>query len=382
MMTTTRTIESTASTVLLLAFEISEKTWKLGFTTGIGQRPRLREIPAGALDRVTEEITRAKTRLKLAADTPVVSCYEAGRIGFWLHRHLIAAGVANNVVDSASIEVNRRARQLKTDRLDLLGLLSLLARYVQGDRRAWRVVRVPSVAAEDARQPHRLRETLQHDRTRVINRLKGLLATQGMHLPLHEDFLTRLETARLWDGTPVPPGLTQRLTAAWAHLAFLNQQLADAERTRDATRPDPETAVGRWVDRLQTLRAIGVNGAWVLTTEIFAWREIRNRRELAALVGVVPAPYQSGEMAHDQGITHAGNTHVRRMLVQLAWTWLRYQPQSALARWYQRRFGGGGKRMRRIGIVALARKLLIALWHYGEHGVIPDGAVLKPPSAI
>jgi transposase len=237
---------------------------------------------------------------------------------------------------------------------------------------------VPSEAAEDARQPHRLRETLQHDRSRAISRLKGLLATQGLRLPIQKDFLARLEDARLWDGTAVPRGLKQRLTVAWAQLEFLNQQVQEHEGARDAERPDPETTTGRWVDRLQTLRAIGVNGAWVLATEVFGWREIRNRRELAALVGVVPAPYQSGETEHDQGITRAGNTHVRRMIVQLAWTWLRYQPESALAKWYRRRFGSGGKRMRRIGIVALARKLLIALWRYGEYGVIPEGAVLKP----
>jgi transposase len=377
MMTMTRTSECIAP-ALLLAFEVGERSWKLGFTTGIAQRPRLRDIPAGALDRVEEEIRRAKVRLKIPADAPVISCYEAGRSGWWLHRWLVAHGVTNYVVDSASIEVNRRARRLKTDRLDLLGLLNLLARYVQGDRRAWRVVRAPSVEAEDARQPHRLHEALQEDRTRAINRLKGLLASQGLPLSLHEDFLRRLEEARLFDGTPVPPGLKQRLTAAWKQLEFLNQQLHEQEMAREAVRPDDRTDTGRWVQRLQGLRAIGVNGAWVLATEIFGWRQIRNRRELAALVGLVPAPYQSGETEHDQGITRAGNTHVRRMMVQLAWTWLRYQPESAMARWYRRRFGGGSKRQRRIGIVALARKLLIALWRYGEHGVIPEGALLKP----
>ena len=382
MMTMTRTDECTASIVLLLAFEVGEKTWKLGFTTGMGQRPRLREIPAGALDRLAEEIARAKVRLKLAAETPVVSCYEAGRIGFWLHRHVTATGITNYVVDSASIEVNRRARQLKTDRLDLIGLLSLLARSVHGDRRAWRVVRVPSVEAEDARQPDRMRETLQQERGRVINRLKGLLATQGLRLPLQKDFLSRLAAARLWDGAPVPPGLTQRLTSAWQHLAFLTRQVAALDTAREAMPVEAATPTGRAIDRLQTLRAIGVHGARVLATELFGWRAIRNRRELAALVGLVPAPYQSGEMAHDQGITRAGNTHVRRMIVQLAWSWLRYQPDSGLARWYRRRFGGGGKRLRRIGIVALARKLLIALWRYVEHGVLPEEAVLKPQPTL
>ena len=183
MMTTTRMQQSTAlttPTTLLFAFELGERVWKLGFTTGLGQRPRIRQIAAGAVDRVLEEIMRAKNRLKLPADAAVVSCYEAGRDGCWLHRWLLAQGVTNHVVDSSSIEVNRRARRAKTDRLDLAGLLSLLARYLLGDQRVWRVVRVPSVAEEDARQLHRTWESVQQDRSRLICRLQGLLVTQGV----------------------------------------------------------------------------------------------------------------------------------------------------------------------------------------------------------
>lgn len=382
MMTTTRTSESTplpvsAGPVLLLAFELGDRKWKLGFTTGLGQRPRMRQVPGGAVDQVREEIARAKRRLKLPAETPVVSCYEAGRDGFWLHRWLITESVINHVVDSSSIEVKRRARHAKTDKLDLAGLLNLLARYLAGDRRAWRIVRVPTVAEEDARQLHRTWETLQHDRTRLICRLRGLLMTQGVRLPLTDDFLTTLEAARLWDGTPIAAGLTARLTRVWAQLELVNTQLKEVEAARTAVPLDPATAAGRYVLRLPTLRAVGPVSAWVLATEIFGWRQIRNARQLGGLVGLVPAPYQSGETSHDQGITRAGNKHVRRVMVQLAWTWLRYQPTSALAQWYQQKFGGGSRRLRRIGIVALARKLLIALWRYVEHGVIPDGAVVK-----
>jgi transposase len=163
----------------------------------------------------------------------------------------------------------------------------------------------------------------------------------------------------------------------WAQLELVNQQLEELEAARDALVPDRQTVTGRYVDALPTLRGIGPVGAWVLATEIFGWRQIENRRQLGALVGLVPAPYQSGETAHDQGITRAGNKHVRRLMVQLAWSWVRYQPESALTRWYQRRFGSGSKRLRRIGIVALARKLLIALWRYVEHGEIPEGAIVK-----
>ena len=382
MTTMTRTDQSTASMstsplTLLVAFELGDRTWKLGFTTGIGQRPRVRQLPAGAVDRVLEEITRAKARLGVGADAPVVSCYEAGRDGFWLHRYLVTHGVTNYVVDSSSIEVPRRARRAKTDKLDLAGLLRLLARYETGDRAAWRVVRVPSVAAEDARHAERSWATVQAERTRVINRLKGLLTTVGVRLRLDATFLQRLETARLWDGTVLPSGLQARLRQGWAQLEFLNEQRRTLKRTRTAQVPDPTTATGRAVQALQLPVGIGPIGAWVLATEIFGWRQIRNGRELGALVGLVPAPFQSGETSHDLGITRAGNKHVRRLMVQLAWSWLRFQPTSALAQWYQRRFGNGGRRMRRIGIVALARKLLIALWRLVEDGVIPEGAVVK-----
>lgn len=378
MTTMTRASESTPTPAcLLLAFELSERTWKLGFTVGRGQRPRVRQIAAGALDRLAQEIARAKTRWDLPADAPVMSCYEAGREGFWLHRYALAQGITNYVVDSSSIEVNRRARRAKTDGLDLAGLLGLLERYVHGERRVWHVVHVPSVADEDARHLHRLRETLQQERTRLLNRLQGLLSTQGVAVPLHADFLDRVATVRLWDGAPVPAGLQQRLRRGWAHLVFLNEQLREVDDARAALAPAPETVRGRCVEQLQTLRGIGSIGAWSLTTEIFGWRQIHNGRELGALVGLVPAPYQSGATAHDQGITRAGNRHVRRMIVQLAWSWLRYQPTSALSRWYHERFSQS-RRLRRIGIVALARKLLIALWRYVETGAVPEGAVMKP----
>ena len=382
MRTTTRTNESTApatiiTTTLLLAFELGERSWKLGFTTGFGQRPRIRQVPAGAVDRVLEEIARAQRRLKLPADTPVISCYEAGRDGFWLHRYLIAHGVINHVVDSSSIEVQRRARHAKTDRLDLAGLLNLLARYLAGDRRGWRVVRVPTVAEEDARQLHRMWETVQKDRTRLLCRLQGLLATHGVRLRITTTFLRQLEAVRLWDGTPLPPGLRARLTRVWSQLELLDGHLEELATTRRALAVDPATPTGRYVQRLPTLRGIGSLGAWVLATEIFGWRQIQNARQLGGLVGLVPAPYQSGETERDLGITRAGNKHVRRLLVQLAWSWRRYQPTSALTRWYEQRFGRGSRRQRRIGIVALARKLLIALWRYVETGALPEGAVVK-----
>jgi transposase len=379
MVTMTRMSECSApGPALLLAFELGQRIWTLGFTVGVGQRPRVRQIPAGAVERIGLEVARAKTRFGLAADVPVRSCYEAGRDGFWLHRYLLATAITNHIVDSSSIEVNRRARRAKSDRLDLGGLLSLLARYVQGDRRVWRVIRVPTVAEEDARHLTRMLETLTQDRTRLLNRLKGLLATQGIRLPVDAAWPDQLQAARLWDGSALPPGLRERLVGDWAQLQHLEAQLRTLRRRVATPSPDESTLTSRAQTRLQTLRAIGPMGATVLATEIFGWRQIRNRRELGALVGVVPALYQSGDTTHDRGITRAGNAHVRRLMVQLAWGWVRYQPTSALSRWYACRFGGGGARLRRIGIVALARKLLIALWRYLERGIVPEGAHLKP----
>ena len=331
MQTMTRGRESSAVTVnLLVAFELGQQWWKVGFTTGLGQQVRTRKIAAGAVEVVADEMVKAKAAFGLSAEVPVISCYEAGRDGFWLHRYLTAGGATNHVVDSASIEVNRRARRTKTDAVDLRGLLTLLARYVAGDRRCWRVVRVPSVAEEDARQVHRTWETLQGDRTRVINRLKAGLATHGVRLGITADFLEQVAAARVWDGRPLPPGARDRLACEWAQLQRIEEQLADVKAARTRLHIDVETSTGRAVQALQQLRAIGPGGAWVLATEIFGWREIRNGRQLGALVGLVPALYQSGETQHDRGITRAGNAHVRRMMVQLAWGWLRWQPR---ARW-------------------------------------------------
>jgi transposase len=382
MQTMTRMTEcSVVTTNLLMALELGQQWWKVGFTTAWGQRARTRRVVAGDVTALEAEIVRAKTTFQLPPDAPVVSCYEAGRDGFWLHRYLVAHAVTNYVVDSASIEVNRRARRSKTDQLDLGGLLNLLARYLAGDRRCWRVVRVPSVGDEDARQLHRTLETLEADRTRVRNRLQGILATLGVRVAIASDFLAQLDAMRLWDQTAIPAGARQRMARDWRQLQTIEAQLKEVRTERAALAVDRTTTTGRYVHALQTVRAIGPGGGWVLATEIFGWREIRNGRQLGALVGLVPALYQSGETQRDRGMTRAGNAHVRRMMVQLAWGWLRWQPSSALAQWYQRRFGGSGGRMRRIGIVALARKLLIALWRYVDAGVVPAGAVLKAAAA-
>jgi transposase len=371
------TQETTDRPALFLAFELGANQWKLGFTTGAAQRPRERNVPARNIEAVREEIRKAKQRFGLPEEAPVISCYEAGRDGFWLHRWLVTQGVANCVVDSASIEVNRRHRRAKTDRLDVQKLLTMLLRHAAGERKVWSIVRVPSVEEEDRRQLHRALATAKQDRTRVINRIKGLLASHGLVMPPSGDFPQQLEHLRLWDGTPLPVGLRHRLDQEWEHVQALAQRIAQLEAERRAVLQTAEDAVTKKVQQLLMLKGIGINSAWVFVMEFFGWRAFRNRKEVGALSGLTPTPYASGNTAYERGIAKAGNAHVRAMAIEIAWGWLRFQPESALTQWYQQRFGHGSSRLRRIGIVALARKLLIALWRFVETGVLPDGAALK-----
>ena len=377
-MTATRNPKLTTRTdALYLAFELGDSDWKLAFTIGMGQKPRLRCMPARDLPRLHQEIAKAKKRFGLPDDAPLHSCYEAGRDGFWLHRHLVAQGIDNSVVDSASIEVNRRQRRTKTDRLDAGKLLNLLLRYHGGERKVWSVVRVPSVTDEDARQLHRELEALKDERTSHINRIKGLLASQGLACPeVNPAFADWLTQARLWDGSALAPELQRRLLRELDRWQLLNQQIRELEADkRRRIRSDDTPHVDK-VRALLNLWGIGLSGAWLMVYELFAWRRFENRKQVGACVGLTPTPYQSGDSRREQGISKAGNRRMRRMLTELAWCWLRWQPDSALSRWYMRRFGTGRGRSRKLGIVALARKLLIALWRYVEHGELPQGARL------
>jgi transposase len=362
---------------LYLAFELGSKEWKLGFSVGFGQRPRERTVSAGDLCGVRRELERAKSRFGLPMEAWVLSCYEAGRDGFWLHRYLVHLGVRNLVVDSSSVEVNRRARRAKTDRMDLGKLLSMLMRYDNGERKLWSVVRVPTVEQEDSRQLHRDLVALRGERTRHINRIKGLLASYGVRMRVDRGFLDRLERVRLWDGSRVPFGLRRRLVREYERLEMVKGQIEQVEAERgDLVRTSGSQDVEK-VRQLLDLRGIGINSAWLYVMEFFGWREFRNRREVGALAGLTPTPHQSGDEARERGISKAGNRYIRSMAIQIAWAWLRWQPQSQLSRWYEGRFGNGSPRLRRIGIVALARKLLVDLWRYLQHGVIPEGAQLK-----
>ena len=265
---------------LFVAFELREKTWKLGFTTGHGQKPRERTVTARQQERVLDEIAQAKRRVGLPDSAPVVSCYEAGREGFWLHRFLQAPGITSSVVDSAAIEGNRRQRRAKSDGLDGRKLLSMLTRYHAGERQVWQVVTGPAVAAADQRHLHRDVETLKQERARTTTRIKGLLSSQGLRVTSLSTLPEQLDTLRLWDGSPIPPGLRRRVLRVYAQHTFRSEQSAAvaAERRRQlqASTDARIDQVRQWMP----LQGIGINGAWVLVREFFGWRACKHRREV------------------------------------------------------------------------------------------------------
>jgi transposase len=364
---------------LYLAFELGWNQWKLGFATGLDAKPWRKTIEARDLTALRDAVARARRRFELSDDAPVCSCYEAGRDGFWLHRFLDQAGVDNCVVDSASIEVNRRAKRAKTDRMDVNKLLSMLIRHHQGEAKVWSIVRVPTEADEERRELHRELLELKHERTRCTNRIKGLLARCGLAVTVDKDLLTVLNELTTWDGrrfVEVYPQLHQRLGREFERMQVLNDQIRQLERQR---LEQLRHGRGREVDmarQLLGLHGVGLNSAWLAVMECFGWRMFDNRRQVGALIGMAPTPYQSGDSHRDQGISKAGNPRLRIMAVELAWCWLRFQPDSELARWYERRFAHGSKRQRKIGIVALGRKLLIKLWQYLQTGQPPEGAIV------
>jgi transposase len=377
-MTATHTPDSNTpvSLVLYMSLELGWRTWKVAFTVGLGQKPRLRTIPARSLLLLLDEIALAKKRFGLPPDTPVRCCYEAGRDGFWIDRFLQAKGIQNVVVDSASIEVNRRKRRVKSDRLDAEKLVDMLIRWHGGERKVWAIVQVPSAEDEDRRHLHRDLITLKAERTAHVNAIKGLLAGVGLHASVNDRFPSRLEELQQWDESHVLEGLRDRLLREFERWQTVTRQIRELEKRRVEQIRRGQTAQVEQMRRLLDLKGIGANGAWLLVQEFFSWRRFRNRRELASLAGLTPTPYDSGTSRREQGISKAGNRRVRWMMVQLAWGWLEYQPQSELSRWYRARFAGGGAAQRKIGIVAVARKLLVALWKYLETGEPPAGAEL------
>jgi transposase len=374
---TLRIKDSIKEAILYIAFELSNSKWKLAFSDG--SKIRYKAITAGNLAQLQVEIELAKQKFRMIEEVKVVSCYEAGRDGFWIHRYLESQGIENLVVDSASLEVNRRKRRAKTDRIDAGKLLRMLMRYWGCEKQVWSVVRVPSEQDEDARHLHRSLESLKKERTMHRSRIKGLLVQQGIKVsnPSHKKFLEILEKLRTWNGKAVAPGLKSQVVREYERLQVVEDQIKAWEKEKKERLKNPDTDSLQKVAKLASLYGIGSVSSWTFVMEFFGWRQFQNRRQVGALAGLTPTPYDSGKSLREQGISKAGNQRVRALTVEIAWAWLRFQPQSKLSQWYMKRFGGGGKRMRRIGIVAVARRLLIDLWRYLEYDKIPEGARLK-----
>ena len=371
--TTRSACPSVSEPTLYVAFELSAKQWKLAMTCGFGIEPWVRTVLAGDWRAIARVVRAGRHHFQLPESAPVLSCYAAGRDGFWIPRALHTVGISNRVVDSASIEVNRRARRAKTDRLDALKLVRMLVRVCHGEQDVWAEVRVPSVADEAARQVSRERTTLVQEQTRLINQMRSWLAVWGCHLPRRRapGWWT---TVRDWAGACVPSALQARLARAEARWAVLEAHVADldAQQHAAASAAPADSALGRLV----RLKGVAATSASTLLDEGLVWRAFRNRREVGGLLGFAPTPYESGALRQDHGISRAGNARLQAVSIQLAWNWVRWQRGSPLTRWYRDRFGGS-KRLRRIGIVAVARRLVIALWRYATTGVVPADAMVK-----
>ena len=336
----------------------------------IRDQPSIHRIKGGALSDLITKL-RSATR----AGERLIVCYEAGYDGFWLARSLKAENIECHVLDPASLQINRRARRVKTDRIDVLMLLRALMAIDRGDRHVCSIVQVPSIEEEDARRSHRERQRLVRERAAHINRIKGLLFGQGIRGIEPGLRRTRIDFSvlRAGEGSPLPMRLRAELEREYAGLDLVEQQLRTAEAERDtADAQDP--SVERKRDSLIQLRGVGPASAAILAREIFG-RRLANRRQLGSYLGLTPSAYDSGSTTRCQGISKAGNSFARRVMIEVAWLWRKYQPESMLTKWYEERAAGQSPRMRRIVLIALARKLVIALWRYVEVGLVPEGAV-------
>lgn len=364
---------------LLVAMELSLSKWVLAFAVAGQEKKRFKTVAGSDYAALQATLQEVKGYFRLAEETPAVFCYEAGRDGFYPYRQLTAAGHTVWVIDSASIEVSRRSRQAKSDGIDVNKLMELMQRQAEGKRKALQIVRVPDEAVEDQRTLPRERDTLLKDMGCLRNRIESLLFAQG-----YRDIPNRASALKTWleQHQGLGSQLRERLERDVARLALLEQQFNQVEKTmREALKREEKNEIVRVAHVLMQLCGIGLIGAWVLASELFGWRKFRNRRQVGCVLGLAPTPYNSGSSEREQGISKAGNRRARSLLVELAWLWLRHQPDSALTQWFKKRFASGGKRMRRVGIVALARKLAVALWRYVDYGVLPEGAQLKAAKA-
>ena len=366
---------------IFVAIELSQRSWLVTLHCPDRDKISHHKLEGGdhagllaLIDRVRERAARV-----LGAAPAVVSCYEAGYDGFWLHRLLLARGITNYVFDPASIAVDQRARPVKTDRIDGEKLLRTLMAYLRGEPRVVRIVRVPAAAQEDARRASRERDRLTKEQTAHTTRIKALLRLLGMAVgnPRRRDFPTWLAAQRDWQGQAVPPRMLVEIKHEHARLMLVREQLEALQQPQAAADLCPAAAqMAQRSALLLRIKCLGPAFATTLTNEVF-YKDFRNRREVASYFGLTPSPWQSGGIDRDQGISKAGNPRARCAAIELAWLWLRHQPDSTLTQEYRRRTLNASKRIKRVAIVALARKLIVALWRYLTTGLVPDGAKLK-----
>jgi transposase len=361
------------------ALELSKNSWLLAIQVPGRNNPSLHPIRGGNAEGLMAKLDAARDRVaKLTGQTPkVVLCYEAGYDGFWLARLLDARGIECLVIEPASLQVNRRARRVKTDRIDVESILHTLIAWCRGERHVCSLVVIPSVEEEDLRRSHRERDRLVRERTAHINRIKGLLFGQGIRGINVKARYKTLKPAELvtGDGRPLPDRLSREITREIERLAQVQTQIVAIERERDSA-PTPCVETERKRHQLLRLKGMGPTLSSTLTREVY-YRQFVNRRQVASYIGITPSPYDSGDGRRSQGISKAGNRLARVAMVEAAWLWVRHQPDSALTQWFHHRTEGQSKRVRCIMIVALARKLAIALWRYLETGLIPQGAIVK-----
>jgi transposase len=364
-----------------VVFELSKAKWQLGIMLPGAEKMSRYRIDGGDLAALSGLLSRARAKAEQGDKAVrILSCYEAGLDGHWLHRWLMAAGIVNYEVDASSIEVNRRARRAKTDRIDLAQLMRSFLAYLRGEPRVCSMVRVPTPEDEDRKRRTRERERLLTERTGHSNRIKGLLHGQGIRdaAPLKPGFLSDLDEMRTGDGRALPPHLKEEIRREHERLLLVHKQIKALEAANAAAHRAPSTgSVEAKVVQLAQLKAIGPQLAQVLTNEVF-YRDLKNRRQVGSCVGLTDMPYDSGASRRQQGISKAGNHRARTAAIELAWLWLRHQPGSELSRWFRERVGNLKGRIRKIAIVALARKLMVALWRYLETGLVPTGAVMRP----
>ncbi len=364
-----------------VVFELSKSKWLLGVLQPGAAKESRYQIEGGDLKALSGVLARARAKAEeLGKPARILSCYEAGLDGHWLHRWLSQNGVTNYEVDASSIEVSRRARRAKTDRIDLAQLMRTFLAYLRGEPRVCSMVRVPTPEDEDRKRRTRERERLLTERTAHTNRIKGLLHGQGIRdaTPLKPGFLGGLDQVRSGDGRPLSPHLKDEVRREHERLILVHKQIKALEAQNLAAHRAPaKGSTEEKVVQLAQLRGIGAVIAQPLVNEAF-YRDFKNRRQVGSCFGLTDTPYNSGSGRRQQGISKAGNHRARKAALELAWLWVKHQPDSALSHWFRTRVGDAKGRIRKIAIVALARKLMVALWRYLETGLIPTGAVMRP----